>query len=436
MKQVAVVLMGLILMGAACLVRAQPVPAVDVPTAQTQAANEAGVLVPVSVPTPSPAAIRYYRSGNVLWIVATAWGFLVPAVIFFSGFSARLRDRARRIGKRWYFTLVIFFAMFALTILVVSLPLDYYSDFVRPHDYGLSSQTFGKWLHDELLSFVVALIAGALLLWIPYLLFRRAGKRWWLYSWLASIPIFLCVAFVEPIWIEPLFDDFGRMQDTALEARILALAHRAGIDGANVYEVNKSIDTNELNAYVTGIGDTKRIVLWDTIVRQFTASELLFVMGHEMGHYALGHVWKYLIAGSLLLLASLWLIHISAGSLLLFFSARTGVTQLADIASLPLLMLIVGIFLFVLQPLLLAYSRHFEHEADRFGLEITHDNHSCGTAFVKFVQHDLAYPTPGLLYNLWRSSHPPLDERISFCNSYHPWLEGQGGRYGRYFKSP
>jgi Zn-dependent protease with chaperone function len=101
---------------------------------------------------------------------------------------------------------------------------------------------------------------------------------------------------------------------------------------------------------------------------------------------------------------------------------------------LPLLILIFSVFILIFQPALLAYSRHQEHEADRFGLEITHDNHSCATAFVKFVEHDLSYPTPGLLYKLWRSSHPPVGERIAFCNDYHPWQEGGRGEYWMYFK--
>jgi len=187
---------------------------------------------------------------------------------------------------------------------------------------------------------------------------------------------------------------------------------------------------------VTGIGGTKRIVLWDTIIKQATADELVMVMSHEMGHYVLGHVWRGLILGIFVLLLGLWLVHRFAGFLLHHFAARTGVSQLGDVASLPLLMLLFGLFIFLLSPVLLAYSRHQEHEADRFGLEITHDNHACATAFVTFVQHDLAYPSPGPLYVLWRSSHPTLAQRIGFCNDYHPWLEGRAGRYGAYFKAP
>jgi STE24 endopeptidase len=409
---------------AAASVHAQPVD----PQVQVEA--------PVPVPVPTAESIRHYQTGNILWIFSTLWGFFVPALILFTGLSAHLRDWAKRAGRYWYFTLVIYFVSFVLVMSLLDLPLEYYATFVRPHEYGLSSQLFSKWLQDELLGLLLGLGAGAAFLWIPYLLLKHATRRWWLYTWLASLPIMLFLAFVEPIWVEPLFNHFGPMQDKALETQILDLAHRAGIEGANVYEVNKSVDTNELNAYATGIGDTKRIVLWDTIIKQFTPDELLMVMGHEMGHYVLDHVWKGLAFAAALLLLGLWLVHRSAGWVLRKFGIHTRVTELSDVASLPLLMLLFGVFGFIFQPAVAGYSRHLEHEADRFGLEITHLNHACGTAFTKFVEYDLAYPTPGLLYVLWRSDHPPLGERIQFCNSYHPWDQGKPGEYEKYFRPP
>ena len=412
-----------------------PAHATTTPVASTQTAP-ASATGPAAVPVPSALAEQHYRTGNLLWVISTLWGFIVPGLILFSGLSARLRDWARRAGKYWYPALVLYFLLFTLLTSLLDLPLEYYATFVRPHEYGLSSQLFGKWLQDELIGLALGLVVGALVLWIPYLLLKKSPRRWWLYTWLASIPIMVFLAFVEPIWVEPLFNPFGPMQDRVLETRILDLAHRAGIEGANVYEVNKSVDTNELNAYATGIGGTKRIVLWDTIIRQFTPDELLMVMGHEMGHYVLNHVWKGLAFFSALLLLGLYLVHRTSGWVLQRFASRTGVTELSDVASMPLLILLVGVFGFIFQPAGNAFSRHLEHEADRFGLEITHLNHACGTAFAKFVQHDLSYPTPGPLYVLWRSDHPPAAARIEFCNSYHPWDQGKPGEYEKYFQPP
>ena len=415
----AVLLIALGLMGFAFAMRA---PA----GAPTQPAPAA--VAPVSIPEPTPLAVRYYQSGNALFVASTLWGFAVPALIFFSGLSARLRDVSRRARRHWYLELMIYFVLFALIYFAANVPLDYYSDFSRPHEFGLSSQTFGKWLNDELLNLGLDLIGGALVLWIPFLLLKRAAERWWLYTWFAGVPILFCLAFIQPIWIEPLFNHFGPMQDQVLLSRIVDLAHRAGIDGAHVFQVNKSVDTDELNAYVAGIGSTKRIVVWDTTLKAFTPDETTVTMAHEMGHYALGHVWKGLLFLSMALLAGLWLIHLCVGRILRRFSLRTGVKEPGDIAALPLLILLFSVFAFLLTPPLLAVSRHFEHEADRFALDLTHDNHTCAMVFVKFIRHDLAYPTPSRLIQILRASHPSAGERISFCNRYHPWLEGREGK--------
>ncbi len=401
---------------------AQPAPVVS------------GIIVPVPVPAASPQAIRLYRSGNVLWAVSTVWGFIVPALIFFTGFSSRLRNAARRLGRRWYLSLVIYLVLLAFVLFLANLPLDYYSDFLRPHEYGLSSQTIGKWLKDEFLTLAIGIIGAALLLWIPFLLLRHARKRWWLYTCFASIPILVFITFIQPIWLDPLFNHFGPMHNKALETRILSLASRAGIDGAHVYEVNKSVDTNELNAYVAGIGSAKRIVLWDTTLKTFTPDEVALVMSHEMGHYVLGHEWKGLIYESFVLLIGLWAVHISVDWIIRLLGARAGVHEIGDMASLPLFMLMFSVVLFILTPPLLAVARNYEHEADRFGLEMTRANHSCATVFVKFAQHDLAYPSPSPLVEFFRASHPSLRDRIDFCNTYHPWLQGQAGRYSAYFK--
>ncbi len=389
---------------------------------------------PVAIPEPSAQASTHYRSGNLLWVASSLWALALPALIFFSGFSARLRSLALRVNRRWYWSLVVYSALLACVWFLANLPLDFYADYIRPHDYGLSAQTFGKWLKDDVLSLVLVIVGAALIAWIPLLLVSRSPKRWWLYAWFAALPIMAFMSLIEPIWVEPLFNQFGPMQDKALEAGILKLAARAGVDATDVYEVNKSVDTNELNAYVTGIGATKRIVLWDTTLKELSPAQVEQVMAHEMGHYALRHVWKGLAAGSLLLLAGLWLAHVSAAWLLPRFSASSQVRDLSDMAALPLLVLLLGAATFLLTPPMLALSRHFEHEADRFGLELTHDNHTCATVFVKFVQHDLSYPRPSALVQFFRGSHPSVAERIDFCNSYHPWLQGQDGRYSSYFR--
>lgn len=427
-------LLFLLLLSPAVLAQT-PGPAAHPPTAATgsDTAGIAAAPAPVPVPEPTEKAMRYYRGNLALWGVRAAWELVVPAALLFTGFSAVLRNWAQRLGRKWFFVVGIYFALFAATMWLIGLPLDYYQGFVREHAFDISNQTFGKWFGDSAKGLLVAIIAGILVLWLPYRLLRKCPRSWWLISGLLAVPLIVVMLLVQPVWIDPLFNQFGAMQDKALERDILALAERAGIEGSRVFEVNKSVDTTGVNAYVTGFLDTKRIVLWDTIIAKLNREELLFVMGHEMGHYVLGHVWQLILVMSLVILATLYAIHRAAQAIIARFHARFGFAELHDVASLPLLLLFFQLSMLVLLPPINAFSRHLEHESDRFGLEITRDNHAAATAFVKLQQQNLGNPRPGLLYTLWQASHPALAERIEFCNTYHPWTAGEASKYAGRF---
>jgi Zn-dependent protease with chaperone function len=388
----------------------------------------------VEVPPMSEKAVRYYRSGVALWVLDTALGFLIPALFLFTGFSARIRNWAQSLGRKWFFVIAIYIVIFTILNFLIYLPISYYEDFVRQHAYGLSNQTFEKWLTDALKGLMVGVVMGVLFLWVPYLLLKKSPTRWWLYTGILAIPFFALVTLIAPIWIDTLFNKFGPMNDKALEAKILGLADKAGIQGSRVYEVNKSVDTKTVNAYVTGFGNTKRIVLWDTILAKLNQRELMTVMGHEMGHYVLGHVIKAILFFSFVTIVLLYAAYRVAGGMIQKYQNRFGFNELSDVASLPLILLLINIFGFVITPGLFAFTRHQEHEADRFGLEITKDNYAAANAFVRLQEENLSNPRPGLIMKLFRSTHPPLGERIDFCNEYRPWETGQPLKYDHLFK--
>ncbi|MBX7174374.1 MAG: M48 family metallopeptidase [Pyrinomonadaceae bacterium] len=388
---------------------------------------------PVAVPEPSEKTMAYYNSGVILWIINTFLGFLVPFLFLQTKVSAKLRDLSEKITHRWYFTLPIYFFLFLFINFLLGLPLDYYQDFIRQHDYGLSNQTFSRWLTNSLISFAISLFL-CLLIWIPYLLLRKSPRRWWLYTGILLIPFYCFVMLVTPVVIDPLFNNFGAMKNKDLEAKILKLADRAGIEGSRVYEVDKSADTNAVNAYVTGFMDTKRIVLWDTIISKLDEDELLFVVGHEMGHYVLGHVVKGLIFLSIMTFVLLYLVYKISTFLTNRFGKSWGFSELYDPAAIPLLILVIGVLSFVFSPLALWYSRDAEHEADRFAIEITRNNHAGATAFVKLQTENLSNPRPGELMKFFRASHPPIGERIDFCNEYKPWEKGEPLQYDGLFR--
>ena len=269
----------------------------------------------------------------------------------------------------------------------------------------------------------ISMVVGFALAWVPYLLLARSPKRWWIYTTLLSVPFLFAGMLIKPIWIDPLFNRFGPMKNQALEQKILALAARAGIEGSRVFEVEKSVDTKAVNAYVTGVFATKRIVLWDTLLAKLDEKEVLHVMGHEMGHYVLGHVVRSIVLSAVLTLIGLFLVDWCGRRLVARYSDRLGFDRLSDVASVPLLLMLLEVAMFLLSPVALAYSRMQEHEADQFALELTHDNHAGARSFVKLQQENLSNPRPGPIFKFFRSSHPSIGERIDFCNSYRPWLE-------------
>ncbi len=297
-------------------------------------------------------------------------------------------------------------------------------------------QTFGRWLGDALKGLAVEMVAAVLFLGIPYLIIARSPRRWWLYVGLLTLPFAAFSALIAPVVVDPLFNEFGPMKDKALEAKIDALAHRAGIDGGKIFEVDKSRDTTAVNAYVTGLLGTKRIVLWDTLLAKLDEPEVLVVMGHEMGHYVLNHVAMGLTLASVGTIFALYLIHRASAWILGRFGSRFGFDQLSDVASLPLLLLLGELTMLGGAPVTNAISRHMEHEADRFALEITQTNRSAALGFAKLQQDNLAIPFPSPLYVLWRSTHPPIGERIEFCNTYRPWQVGEPLHYGHLFRNP
>ncbi|MEN8131069.1 MAG: M48 family metalloprotease [Pseudomonadota bacterium] len=271
---------------------------------------------------------------------------------------------------------------------------------------------------------------------MPYLLLKKSPRRWWLYTSIATVPFLALVMLIQPILIAPLFDDFGPMKDKALEAEILKLADRAGIDGGRVFEVNKSEDTEAMNAYVGGLLDTKRIVLWDTLLNKLDRQQVLTVMGHEMGHYVLGHSWKLLALLSVLIFAALYTVHRSQNFLIQRYQHHFGFSEPSDIASLPLLLILISVFSLALQPLVFSYTRQIERESDRFGLEITQANYAMASALASLQDENLVHPRPGMVFVLWRSWHPPIAERIEFINGYRPWETEQSLTYGDYFRNP
>ena len=372
----------------------------------------------------TPEMLRHQRILNTMYLVGFAYEILVLAVILASGLAARLRDVAER-AVRWRFVRsMLFFALLTLVTTVAELPIAFYRGFVVPHQFALTHQTFTAWMGDLAKGLGVDLVIGSVLAALVLLAMSRF-RHWWLVLWAGSLPLVVAGVIATPLIIDPLFNDFRPLHDQALKRDLIAEASRAGIDAARVYEVDKSKQTTTMNAYVTGLGPSKRIVLWDTLLAKLSHDEILAVMGHEMGHYVLHHIWKGIAFEAAVTLVGFALAQWLFERGLARWGGRWGVQGRGDPASLPWLLVLASILAFVFSPVYSSYSRHIEHQADQFALELTHLNEAAATSEVKFAEDSKVDPNPNRFIEFWRYSHPAAQRRIEFALEYRPWEQGR-----------
>jgi len=363
----------------------------------------------------TPEMIRHSRLLDVLYFVDFVYVVAVLYLLMRTGLSFRLRDVASRIARKRFFIAMTYFALLVLVIVALELPLTFYQGFIVPHQFDLTNQSLASWLGDFGKAIVVNVVIGAPIAALALFAIHRF-RRWWLVLWLGSIPLIILGVVMTPLIIDPLFNKFEPLKDPVLRRDLLNEAARAGIEGSRVYQVNKSKQTKTMNAYMTGLGPSKRIVLYDTLLAKLDHDEILATMGHEMGHYVLHHLWKG-IAFSIVV------------SFFGFFVAqriyerglqRWGIADRADPAAVPWLLLIATVLTFALSPVDSGFSRHIEHEADKFGLDLTHLNEAAASSMVKFCEDAKQDPSPPRFIEWWRYSHPAAQRRIDFALGYRP----------------
>ena len=378
----------------------------------------------------SNASYRHFFT-NVLYTL------LVFLVVLRWRVAPTFRNLAERVSRRRMVQLIIFAPLFLLTFTFLTLPSDIWDESLR-RAYGLSVQRWGSWFGDWITSLILSLVVGTILVGILYAVVRRSPTRWWLYFWMASIPVLLAVFFLEPVVIDPLFYTFKPLADSApqLVAGIEKVMQRGGVDipPSRMFLMNASSKQTAENAYVTGFGSSKRVVVWDTTLAHATIPETLAVFGHEMGHYVLLHIPKEISIDASIILVLLYLGYHLARWMLARWGGLWGIRDVADWASLPVLMLALSILAFVGTPIFNAVSRHFEHEADRYALEVIHGivanpNQVAVHFFEKSGEVNLSDPDPNWFIKIWFFDHPTRPERVRFAATYDPWAEGKQPRY-------
>lgn len=385
-----------------------------------------------TVPPPSEKAFSYHKNRLLISVMSNLLTVAVAVFFLFSGFSASLSRWAANTNRNFLIIAALYYAVYSIINYLIGLPLSFYSGYIREHSYGLSDQKIGKWIGDSLKSLLLSLIIGPVLISGLFYLIYICPGYWWLYGGLMSIPAMAVISYISPFLIDPIFNKYKALDNKELESKIHGLLRKTTAGDCRVFQVNKSVDTKEMNAYMTGIFNMKRIVLWDTTINNLTEKETLSVVAHETGHYILGHVWKMIFLGGISAIFILYLIDMGAVWVLERSAGLFGFIRLGNIASLPLLLMVGGVVMFIAAPFANAYSRHLEHAADTFELELTKDNSAVVSSLIKLHYSSLVLPEPGIIYKLWKCTHPTFRERVEFANSYKPWEENKSLKYKKY----
>ena len=414
-----------------------PLPAANAATQQAPPTAEKKITAYTLPPDLYKKAHDRSRIHFQLALIGFFYGLLVLWLILQSKLAAKYRDWAERASSRRFVQSMVFSPLLLLTIAVFTLPLDIYGEVIEKR-YGISVQGWASWSWDWIKAELIAIAIGTILIWLLYTAIRRSPRRAWLYFWLVALPIGVCLFFLGPWVIDPMFHKFEPLQvkDPVLTARLEQMVQRAGenIPPDRMYWMGAGEKTTGLDAYVTGIGASKRMVVFDTTIAKMNNSQIVYVAGHETGHYVLRHIPKGLAFFAALLLLFFYVVHRLIGWVLGRWGVGWGVRRLDDWASLPVLFFLLSLLLFVTTPLASAFSRHLEHQADQFGLEVTHgltpdSAQVAAQAFQVLGEVDLADPDPNPVDVFLYYDHPTISDRVRFALTYNPWQDGGTGEF-------
>ena len=372
--------------------------------------------IKVEYPNLPEEAYNLRKDSLRVWAVRLILQFFIPLIFLTSKLSSGIRSFVER--KSLFLTGLLYGIIYLGIIFVISLPLNYYSSFYLSHKYGLSNQTFYRWLEVSFKSFVVNDLLMCFFIFIPFYIIKKSPRTWWLQLSVLILPVIIFMVFISPFVVDPIFNKYTSIEDEKLGREITELLHKANIGDANIYKVDKSKDTKTMNAYMTGIFHSKRIVLWDTTINNLEESEVLSITAHEIGHYVKGHIWKSIIQSSLGTVLLLFLVYTTSIWILKSSNGSFGIKKLYDIAALPLLVVVLNFYSFMGSPIMNYFSRDMEIEADAFEIVLTQDRESAVSAMEKLYKESLGLPRPSNIFKIWYFTHPTLEDRLEFYRNY------------------
>jgi STE24 endopeptidase len=369
-------------------------------------------------------ATRYHRVNRRLGVTSLLWTAMLLGGLVWSGASVALRETAASIARYAttsdtalpWLTVLFFVLLLSLLNEIVGIPLAFYGGYVVEKRYGLSNETLAAWAGDQAKSFGVGLLLAAPAASLVYALMRIWPDWWWAAAGASFALLIVGLTNLAPVVLLPLFYSVKPLDREALRARLLALADRAGASVLGAYEWGLAVKTKKANAALTGLGGTRRILISDTMLAEYSDEEIEVVLAHELAHHVHGDIWKGIVFESALVLAGFY----CASTALARLAGPAGLQGIADPAGLPLLLLALGGVSLAMLPVAHALSREHERSADRFALELTENPHAFISAMRRLGAQNLAEERPSKIVEWLFYSHPPMRDRIASAAAFLP----------------
>jgi STE24 endopeptidase len=429
-----VILLVALLALAAVPARAQGTTPTEAKALQQASQNHTAYTLP---PDKLRRAEGLFRTRTTLHFTGIAWNLLQLVLLLTLGVVARMRNVAENLTRNRWGQCFLFVFLLLLATALLDAPLSAYGHHLAL-EYGLSVQGWGSWLWDMAKSFVLEWLVAGLLVMMLFWVIRRSPRQWWFWFWVPTMAAVLFGVFVTPVVVDPLFNKFEPLQrsNPALVVELEKVVARSGVTlpPERMFYMKASQKVTSLNAYVTGFGPSKRLVLWDTTIAAATPDELAGIFGHELGHYALRHIARGLVFTAVLLLVGFFIGQRITQWLLGRFGAKWGVRSQNDWAYLAVLVLVLNTLNFISEPIENAFSRSIEHAADVYGQEAIHGivadpQRTTQEGFQRLGETSLDDPTPHPFVEFWTYSHPSIRSRAAFAAAYDPWALGEHAKF-------
>ena len=360
---------------------------------------------------------EYSTIKNFLYFVTVPFEWFLFFVLLITGISRKMQEWSDATTRFFSLQSAIYFFLLSLLVTVLSFPVEWLGYRISKA-YNITTQSFPAWIKDQVIDFWVNYALMTVIVIVLYWLIKRFEKKWWLYAWLLSIPFSMFLMFVQPVVIDPLYNDFYPLKNKELEEKILAMASEAEIPAEHVYEVNMSEKTNALNAYVTGIGSNSRIVLWDTTLNRLSDDEILFIMAHEMGHYVMKHIYIGIAGYLLASLVGLFSIHLLMRLIIKHFGTLLKIRSIKELTAFPLFLILIGVLTFASSPIVNTVARFQEKSADMYAIEMTNNHEAAVSSFQELSKAGLSDVNPPTLVKIFRYTHPTMLERIVYLEEH------------------